>query len=72
MRTVRLLLLPLGLICWSDLGEENGQNEGRIKPHHDDKTHSPPIGLNNGLTDSGDIDKASDRRREAERWEFQT
>ena len=53
-------------ICCSDLGEGNGTNRiARVT------TSDPPLEVNNGLTDSGDIDNAPDRRREAEQWEFQ-
>ena len=62
---------PVGFtICWSYLGDENGQNESRIESQDDHNTFPSPE-VNNGLTASGDIDKASDRRMEAERWEFQ-
>ena len=63
---------PVGFnICCSDLREENPQNQTRIESQPHDKTHSLPLEVNNGLTDSGDIDKASSRRMEAEQWKFQ-
>jgi len=61
----------LGLICWSDLGEDKGHVETQIQPRPGAKTPSSPLEVNNGLSDSGDIDRVSDRRIAAERWEFQ-
>ena len=58
----------LGLICCSDLGIGNGQKESCIEPHEDQDPSLPPIEVNNGLSDSEDINKATDRRMEAEQW----
>jgi len=61
----------LGLICCSDLREDNGRKQTPVEPQADHNPPSSPPEVNNGLSDLVDIDKATDRRTEAERWVFQ-
>ena len=63
---------PVGFtICWSNLGDGKGQDKSPIESQEDHNPSSPSPEVNNGLTASGDIGKAPDRRMKAEQWEFQ-
>jgi len=63
---------PVGfIICCSDLGDGEGQNESRIESQEDHNSSSPLPEVNKSLTDLGDTARAPDRRMVAEQWEFQ-